>query len=41
MMVESPLLRVDTKALVDTRVLQPVLPSFIDALDVSAEQPDD
>ncbi|HSP78273.1 MAG TPA: PhnD/SsuA/transferrin family substrate-binding protein [Myxococcaceae bacterium] len=40
-LVSSPTLRVDAEALVDTRVLQPVLPSFVDALEVSAEQPDD
>lgn len=40
-LVESAALRVDTKAVMQPSVLQPVLPSFADALDVSAEQPDD
>ncbi|AKJ02758.1 ABC-type phosphate/phosphonate transport system substrate-binding protein [Archangium gephyra] len=40
-LVEVPSLRVDTRALLEPAVLQPVLPSFADALDVSAEQPDD
>ena len=40
-LVESAALRVDTKALMQPSMLQPVLPSFADALDVSAEQPDD
>ncbi|MGZ3459770.1 MAG: tetratricopeptide repeat protein, partial [Archangium sp.] len=39
--VGSPALRVETKALLEPSVLQPVLPSFADALDVSAERPDD
>jgi hypothetical protein len=40
-LVESAALRVDTKALMQPSMLQPVLPSFADALDVSAEQPDE
>lgn len=40
-LVDAPALRVETKALMDPSALQPVLPSFADALDVSAEQPDD
>jgi hypothetical protein len=39
--VESPVLRVDTDALVRTGELNPVLPPFTTAMDVSAEQPDD
>ncbi|ATB34454.1 PhnD/SsuA/transferrin family substrate-binding protein [Melittangium boletus] len=38
---DSPALRVETRALLEPSVLQPVLPSFADALDVAAEQPDD
>jgi hypothetical protein len=41
MLVESGSLKVETKAFLDPQSLQPVLPSFADALDVSAEQPDD
>ncbi|WNG36044.1 phosphate/phosphite/phosphonate ABC transporter substrate-binding protein [Archangium violaceum] len=40
-LVEAPTLRVETKALMEPSALQPVLPSFADALEVSAEQPDD
>jgi ABC-type amino acid transport substrate-binding protein len=40
-LAEAPPLRVDTRALLEPAVLQPVLPSFADALEVSAEQPDD
>ncbi len=40
-LVEVPALRVDTRAFLEPAVLQPVLPSFADALDVSTEQPDD
>lgn len=40
-LVDVPALRVETRALMDPSVLQPVLPSVADALDVSAEQPDD
>jgi len=39
--VDSPTLRVDTDALVKSDQLNPVLPSFTSAMDVSAEQPDD
>jgi hypothetical protein len=41
LLVDSTPLRVDAEALVKTDVLQPVLPSFVDALEVSPEQPDD
>jgi hypothetical protein len=40
-LVEAPALRVETKAFMNPSALQPVLPSFADALEVSAEQPDD
>lgn len=40
-LVDAPSLHVDTRSLMDPAALQPVLPSFADALDVSAEQPDD
>lgn len=40
-LVEGAEFRVETKALMEPSALQPVLPSFADALDVSAEQPDD
>ena len=40
-LVDAPALRVDTRSLMEPSALQPVLPSFADALDVSAEQPDD
>lgn len=40
-LVDVPALRVETRALMEPSALQPVLPSFADALDVSAEQPDD
>ena len=40
-LVDAAPLRVETRALMDPAALQPVLPSFADALDVSAEQPDD
>ena len=40
-LVDVPALRVETRALMDPSALQPVLPSVADALDVSAEQPDD
>jgi hypothetical protein len=40
-LVESGSLKVETKAFLEPQSLQPVLPSFADALDVSAEQPDD
>ncbi|PTL85164.1 PhnD/SsuA/transferrin family substrate-binding protein [Vitiosangium sp. GDMCC 1.1324] len=40
-LVDAPALRVETKALMEPSALQPVLPSFADALEVSAEQPDD
>ncbi|WP_224360545.1 PhnD/SsuA/transferrin family substrate-binding protein [Hyalangium versicolor] len=39
--VESPVLRVDTDALVSSGELNPVLPNFVTAMDVSDEQPDD
>ena len=39
--VESPVLRVDTNALVNAGQLNPVLPNFTTAMDVSDEQPDD
>jgi hypothetical protein len=39
--VESPVLRVDTDALVTSGELNPVLPTFTTAMDVSDEQPDD
>jgi len=39
--VDSPSLRVDTDALVTTGELNPVLPNFTSAMDVSDEQPDD
>lgn len=40
-LVDSPTLRVDTDALVTTGELNPVLPNFTTAMDVSDEQPDD
>ncbi|QRO01327.1 hypothetical protein JRI60_21025 [Archangium violaceum] len=40
-LVDAPALRVETRAFMEPAALQPVLPSFADALDVSAEQPDD
>jgi ABC-type amino acid transport substrate-binding protein len=40
-LADAPALRVETRALLEPGVLQPVLPSFADALDVTAEQPDD
>jgi hypothetical protein len=40
-LVEAPALRVETRAFMDPSALQLVLPSFADALEVSAEQPDD
>lgn len=39
--VESPTLRVDTDALVNSSELIPVLPNFTTTMDVSDEQPDD
>jgi hypothetical protein len=39
--VESPVLRVDTDALVNSAELNPVLPNFTTAMEVSDEQPDD
>jgi hypothetical protein len=39
--VESPMLRVDTDALVSSQELTPVLPNFTTAMDVSDDQPDD
>ncbi len=39
--VESPVLPVDTDALVQSEKLNPVLPPFTSAMDVSSEQPDD
>ncbi len=39
--VESPVLRVNTDALVNSGELNPVLPNFVSAMDVSDEQPDD
>jgi ABC-type amino acid transport substrate-binding protein len=39
--VDSPTLRVDTDALVTSGELNPVLPNFTSAMDVSDEQPDD
>lgn len=39
--VDSPTLRVDTDAIVTTGELNPVLPNFTTAMDVSDEQPDD
>ena len=39
--VESPTLRVDTDALVNSAELTPVLPNFTTAMDVTDEQPDD
>ena len=39
--VDSPALRVDTDAMVSTGELNPVLPNFTTAMDVSDEQPDD
>jgi ABC-type amino acid transport substrate-binding protein len=39
--VDSPTLRVDTDALVTSGELNPVLPNFTTAMDVSDEQPDD
>jgi hypothetical protein len=39
--VDSPVLRVDTDALVISGELNPVLPGFTTAMDVSDEQPDD
>jgi hypothetical protein len=39
--VDSPVLRVDTDALVKSDQLTPVLPSFTSAMEVSGEQPDD
>lgn len=39
--VDSPVLRVDTDALVTSGELNPVLPPFTTAMDVSDEQPDD
>ncbi|HEX8439155.1 PhnD/SsuA/transferrin family substrate-binding protein [Archangium sp.] len=41
LLVEAGSLKVETKAFLEPQALQPVLPSFADALDVSAEQPDD
>jgi len=38
---DAPALRVEARALLEPAVLQPVLPSFADALDVTTEQPDD
>ena len=40
-LAEAPRLQVDAEALIRPEVLQPVLPSFLDALEVSSEQPDD
>ncbi len=40
-LVDAGPLRVDTRSLMEPSALQPVLPSFADALDVTAEQPDD
>ncbi|WP_224249565.1 PhnD/SsuA/transferrin family substrate-binding protein [Hyalangium gracile] len=39
--VESSVLRVDTDALVSSGELNPVLPNFVTAMDLSDEQPDD
>jgi hypothetical protein len=39
--VESPVLRADTDALISSGDLNPVLPNFTTAMDVSDEQPDD
>ncbi|MDY7229624.1 PhnD/SsuA/transferrin family substrate-binding protein [Hyalangium rubrum] len=39
--IDSPVLRVDTDALVQSEQLNPVLPSFTSAMEVSGEQPDD
>jgi ABC-type phosphate/phosphonate transport system substrate-binding protein len=39
--IDSPTLRVDTDALVNSAELTPVLPNFTTAMDVSDEQPDD
>jgi ABC-type amino acid transport substrate-binding protein len=39
--VESPVLRVDTDALVNSSELNPVLPGFTAAMDINDEQPDD
>jgi ABC-type amino acid transport substrate-binding protein len=39
--VESPVLRANTDALVNSAELTPVLPNFISAMEVSDEQPDD
>jgi hypothetical protein len=40
-MAESPLLRLDTSTLVNARELGPVLPPFVETMEIAKEQPDD